>query len=632
MKDMTNQVNRDGSFVRHRGPVTCVAGIPGTECAVSSAYDGAVAHIDLTARTIELLGYHDHLANRVVVNQTGTKAASSSSDYTIYIWDLASRRLERVLRGHSDDVEDFAFIDDHTGASVSRDWRILLWDLDTGAIKRIIEGHEKDVLSVVYSDGKIYTSGDDMTLRVWSLETGKLIRMWGPFDCETDSCAIDPIHGRAVLGCDDGCIRIFDVESGASVREIKAHDSGIKKVAVSPVTGDVLSAAYDQKILVWSASDFGLKVTLEHKSTVWERSFNWSPDGTKILAGTFDGTALVWESQTGRFLDEVGDPGNGNVCLNDVSADETGAIATVSDDGFVRLGRLTPSEARWEAEVEPASGRMLANAITLADPYDLVIAGAHNQKLHIFKRVGGDLRGEKEIPLNEGPINCVRVASHPGHEGEAFVACYSGAIIRVDSAGNIRGAIRLHDGAVKALRLHPEQKRGISCSADGALLTWDFDGQLLARLSGHIGIVDDVDIDPTGTCAASVSRDFTLKIYRLEDGMLLRSIEIGRRSPKAVCFLDPKTVIVTTYWGALIRVDLDSGRMLTRRIAENGISAVAKTGAHLVAVSYDGAAYLVRSDDLTVANNLRSMTQRLRPSATIGPHLDREVCVGAHSA
>ena len=114
--------------------------------------------------------------------------------------------------------------------------------------------------------------------------------------------------------------------------------------------------------------------------------------------------------------------------------------------------------------------------------------------------------------------------------------------------------------------------------------------------------------------------------------MLLQSLSIGRRSPKAVCFLDPKTVIVTNYWGALIRVDLETEKMLIRPIADNGISAVSKSGNHLVAVSYDGAAYLVRADDLTVVNTLRGMTQRLRPSAMIGPHLGSAVCAGAPCA
>ncbi len=122
--------SQNGKFVRHRGPVTCVAGIPGSNAAVSSAYDGAVAYVDLETRTMELLGYHDHLANKITVNSEGTLAASSSSDYTVYIWDLIKRQRKQVLLGHSDDVEDFVFVDDKTGVSVSRDWRILVWNLD----------------------------------------------------------------------------------------------------------------------------------------------------------------------------------------------------------------------------------------------------------------------------------------------------------------------------------------------------------------------------------------------------------------------------------------------------------------------------------------------------------------------
>ncbi|MCA1614096.1 MAG: hypothetical protein LC800_08080, partial [Acidobacteria bacterium] len=94
---------RDG--FRHRGPVTCVAGIPHARAAVTSGYDGAVGFFDLETRRSELLGYHRHLVNRITVNPRGTRAASSSSDYTICLWDLQARRPALVLRGHSDDVE-----------------------------------------------------------------------------------------------------------------------------------------------------------------------------------------------------------------------------------------------------------------------------------------------------------------------------------------------------------------------------------------------------------------------------------------------------------------------------------------------------------------------------------------------
>jgi hypothetical protein len=128
-----------------------------------------------------------------------------------------------------------------------------------------------------------------------------------------------------------------------------------------------------------------------------------------------------------------------------------------------------------------------------------------------------------------------------------------------------------------------------------------------------------VDIDPTGELIVSVSRDFTAKVYRLADGLMLHSISLGHRSPKGVCFLDPRTVIVTNYWGALLRIDLETEKVLVRSIAENGISAVARCGDHLAAVSYDGVVYLVRADDLQVINSLRLMKQRLEPSARIRP-------------
>ena len=125
-----------GRFVKHSGPVTCVAGVPGSDLVVSSAYDGAVACFDLSTGSVELIGYHDHLVNKITVRWDGSKAASSSSDYTVRIWDLTTRKLECILHGHSDDVEDFVFVNNHVGVSVSRDWRIIVWNLESGAIAR----------------------------------------------------------------------------------------------------------------------------------------------------------------------------------------------------------------------------------------------------------------------------------------------------------------------------------------------------------------------------------------------------------------------------------------------------------------------------------------------------------------
>ncbi|RDD61890.1 WD40 repeat domain-containing protein [Ferruginivarius sediminum] len=611
------------TFLRHRGPVTGVAMIPGTSHLVSAAYDSAVASFDLVTHEAQLLGYHRHLVNQIAVEPNGRRFATCSSDYTIGIWDAHSGKPIRVLLGHADDAEAFVFIDDLTGASASRDRRILIWDLTTGAILRVLEGHEKDVLSLTYHDGRLYSSGDDMTLRVWDVASGKLLRTIGPFENETDTCAVDTINGHVALGCDDGCIRVLDIADGSLVKEIPAHGSGIKKVVASPANGDLVSAGYDQRVLLWDGATLEQKASLERHPSMWERSLNWSPDGTRLIGGTFDGTAIIW-STDGALEQEIGDQtiAKGNACLNEVAGADSGRIATCSDDGYIRLGRLSPDGGEVLETVEPLAGRMLMNAVTLDEASGLVVAGAHNQKLHIFDIDGDSLTNEREVALGEGPINSIRVAHHSEYAGESFVACYSGAIVRVVREGHPVGRINLHEGAVKSLCLHPREALGVSCGADGLLMSWTFDGRLLQRFLGHTAIINDVDISPSGDRLVSVSRDFTVKVFDLESGVLLQSIEAGHRSLKSVCFADDGYVVVGDYWGGIIGIDLESETLERRTIAQNGISGVSRADDLVAACSYDGSVYLVRPKTLEVANTLCVMRQHVAGWATVLEEID----------
>jgi WD40 repeat protein len=283
----------------------------------------------------------------------------------------------------------------------------------------------------------------------------------------------------------------------------------------------------------------------------------------------------------------------------------------VSDDGWVRLARLTPERAEWVSKTKPDSGAILMNAVACSTAPDRVLCGAHDHRLHIFDRVGDELLNERELFLGQGPINTIRVSGHPDLEGEAFVGCYSGAIVRVGPDAQVAGSFRVHENAVKALRLHPTLPLGVSCSADGILVSWDLDGTLLERFLGHMAIIDDVDIDPGGTRIASVGRDFVLKVHELDGGRLIHTVSLGRRSPKGVCFFADDTVLVTNYWGELIRITLPDEQVLRRQIATNGISSAARSGDHAVVTSYDGSVYLVRPTDLEIANELAAMRQRV---------------------
>jgi WD40 repeat protein len=215
------------------------------------------------------------------------------------------------------------------------------------------------------------------------------------------------------------------------------------------------------------------------------------------------------------------------------------------------------------------------------------------------------------VHLGEGPINFISIASYPGAEGDCFVACYSGRVVRVTSRGEVRARLPVHEGAVKSVRLHPERELGVSCSADGKLRSWTFDGRIVDRYLGHSAIVNDVDIDPAGRRLASVSRDFTLKIYEVDGGRLLESLALGWRSLKSVCFVTEDVVLVGDYWGGLFRVDLKTGVSTREEIAQNGVSSLARCGGLVLATSYDGSVSALHPSKRGLAHRLVAMKQRL---------------------
>ncbi|MBJ6362184.1 WD40 repeat domain-containing protein [Paenibacillus sp. GCM10012307] len=598
-------------FTRHRGPVTSVVQIPDSPWLVTSAYDGAVAKYNYITGEISLLGYHKHLVNRITIDRAGTLAASCSSDYSIGIWDIQEGKFIKNLIGHYDDVEDFIFAEENIGISASRDRRIIVWNLTTGAIIKILEGHSKDVLSLAYHDRKIYSTGDDKTLRVWSLDTGDLLNQWGPFDVETDTCAIDLIQHRVILGCDDGYVRIFDIEDGTMLHEIKAHSSGIKKVSCSFIDGSILSAAYDQRVRIWDAHTFEEKIELENFPSKWERSLVWSEDSTHIFAGTFDGTLLVWDAETGKFMNEIGiDETNGNACFNEIAEVSRGKVGSVSDDGYVRVVAIEDSHPVRVTSAAPTSGRFLMNAIAAHEKF--LITGAHNQRVHYFNYEMDRLTHSKEVLIGEGPINSIRISSHPDYYHYSFIGCYSGAVVQLNISGEQVRKFYPHDGAVKALRLHPNSTVGVSCSANGEIISWDFDGNKKNSYLGHTAIINDLDISESGSRIATVSRDFTLRVYDFDTAQPIHTVSLGRKSLKSVSFYSDSIIVAGDYWGNLIVVSLETGDLNTINVAQNGISSVAKIGSHIAASSYDGAIYIFDPVSHSIIDTYREMIQKVK--------------------
>ena len=110
----------------------------------------------------------------------------------------------------------------------------------------------------------------------------------------------------------------------------------------------------------------------------------------------------------------------------------------------------------------------------------------------------------------------------------------------------------------------PDGRRAVSGSNDRTLKVWDLEqGALLATLEGHDAGVRAVAVTPDGRRAVSASNDRTLKVWDLEQGALLATLEGHGDGVRAVAVTpDGRRAVSGSYDQTLKVWDLEQGALL----------------------------------------------------------------------
>jgi WD40 repeat protein len=220
-------------------------------------------------------------------------------------------RLDRPLDDlhHSAAVRSLTF--DPTGHRLlagGADGRILTWDVATGreaAPARRFPGTDQPwVTGLAFRpDGRQLVAGGQAQSILWdparptpegTLREDPPERVWA---------VAFLADGRLVTACFGGA-HIWDLEPRPVVRRVLWHKRGgvCFALAVRPDGRILATAGDDKRALLWNL-ETGKRVgpELRHDSAVLAADF--SPDGTRLLTGTADGTLHAWDLRSGRATD-----------------------------------------------------------------------------------------------------------------------------------------------------------------------------------------------------------------------------------------------------------------------------------------------------------------------------------------
>jgi WD40 repeat protein len=281
-------------------------------------------------------------------------------------------------------------------------------------------------------------------------------------------------------------------------------------VAVSGDGNRVLTGSYDETAILWDGKTGQLLHTCRH--TGWVVSVALSSDGTRILTGSWDGSTILWDGQTGQKLKTF--PGGESAALSS----DASRVLTRSGNGPVVLCDAKSGQQLqvfqgghtktiWSVAMSSLTSRVLTGS---ADQTAILWNTKTGQSQHVFK---GHTAGVTGVALaSDGTL--------------ALTGAEDGNAILWDSkSGQKRHVLQGHTEAVTSVALSSDGSRVLTGSADGTTRLWDAQSgvELAALLSFDAGSAWLV-ITPDGLFDGS-AEGTKLVSYRIADTDTLLPLE-----------------------------------------------------------------------------------------------------------
>lgn len=273
----------------------------------------------------------------------GSKLATVNREGRLCLWDMRTKKLLRQQVAHGGAVVwSVAFAPDGSRlATGGNDQAVRIWETETLRELHVYRGHGSEVWSVLWSaDGAhLYSSGKDMTIRVWNAfpvkDAGEIfggaqrpivspdhrlvaaaVRAEGVMVWESASGRLAKRIPNAVDvgGFSRSGKALFVLTGNWDVNEVSMQDEAIlsaRKVAhpVTDFTKRLLSG--DGRWIATGFRNGDVYVCDTHEIKALRKfagltemivSLAFSPDNTKLLAGSITRTAHLWDLESGRDL------------------------------------------------------------------------------------------------------------------------------------------------------------------------------------------------------------------------------------------------------------------------------------------------------------------------------------------
>jgi WD40 repeat protein len=388
----------------HTMDVNSVDWSPDETRLVTASLDGTAIIWDAqTGKALHTLAGHQGSVNLALWSPDGNQIATAGEDSTLRIWNAVDGKLVRNIETNSDALSSLVWTSDSVRLiSGQRDGSLRIWEVASGKLLETLRGHQSIISDLEWSpvDDRLVSVDGYGYARIWKAAPSTAWRLFPSYAVQGEgwvtgcggaswssdgrylSCAggnnmvsayppsfniwdvqanqvimkklVDPLHlygleshfspdNQSILYIGTGFFPdfsplatayIFDARSGEIIRTFTpGGEDLIRSAAWSPDGSQVATGLFNGDILIWDFQSGEQIHRLIHDNNGYMTNYvEWSPDGSKIAGATDASNAHVWDARTWEPLYSLQHEPPTFVCTSAWSPDGTRLLTTAGND------------------------------------------------------------------------------------------------------------------------------------------------------------------------------------------------------------------------------------------------------------------------------------------------------------
>jgi WD40 repeat protein len=464
----------------------------------------------------------------------------------------------------------FFVMDGKVLASCGEDPSVRLWDASTGESVGELEGYARTNERAAMDcspDGRLCVSGNPSgDAYVWNTQTHKqlcklALGLHEDVVCSASCVCFSPDGRFVAVGTDQNIVRLCDARTGKQIATFTGHEDDIQAVTFHPSGSLLASSNFAGVIRIWLLNSFRDVNDHEfdetgkwrpyfqgHTARAW--SLDFSPDGTRLVSASKDGTVRSWSGQepTTQHVKEADWESNA------VTFATHGNELFIADDYSIRVWNRSTDEIRAFGE----SFNEYAMSLTVSPDGKTCVSGHRQGLIRFWDCATGQLT--KTMAGHESTVD--QIAFSP--DGRLLVTgSWDGTAKLWDTASGKQLAVFDMPPHCYDLAVSPNG-RLLACSSEDDAMLFDIASRKrLHLLRGHKNSANCVAFSPDGRWLATGSDDRTIHIWNVNTGEVEHVIAAHGAKLITLAFSpDGRTIASGDMKGVIAFLHVETGRFL----------------------------------------------------------------------